>query len=1655
MSSSGDGDKPAQTGLVDMGDISFYNQTYNPSFNLSEIAPYQGSFSEIVLNVTWAQLQPAEGGPLTTSAIDSAIAQVNALNASNGTNIGIKLRVWGGYTAPEWAKNIDGPPITVTGEAEVDPDIYTPQTIGRFWTADYIDAWTSLQNALAVRYDSNPVIRGISQTAGAAATDEPFVPLRTNALLQGGGIVNQVGQLQAGGYTDAAEMLTLRAAIADYSQWSTTPLDFTMNAFHLFDSGNELNDSTFTLAVLQQARNSTRLVQPGNHALSNPLYAPDTVVYTQLAADAALNPAVGPSSFQTNAPILLGPYANWQATIANGVALNAGDIELWDFPVIPVPVGFTSFSPSQVQTLAAILAAGSPPPTAGAPDDGSALGFIAPAFASGAPGAVAFSGTSAVLLASATPQATYSVTLRSLAGGTLGFAGLTGSVIGVTSGPVVTLSGTLAAVNTVLAHLTDTLQSGTDVIHIVAMDSSGNTAVRDVGVQISPSSAPSYSGPTSGSPPATPAAAAAGILVVGGVQGSTVIPGNLDIGGGGAATTLLAALAPSAYSTASLTIGGTLEVLSGGATYFTGSLSAGAVTIDTGGAITGDGTLTATNGGAILNNGTIEAAADQTLGLQRLSVASDLSGTGTLIIDAGATLRLGGAVASTQTITFAANSIAQLADDPYSPSTLVLAQPNQTLGTISGFSFADRLVLQGVTITSASYAGTTLTVNLSTGGPLSFTLTPDNLTGLIPNVISGNTIAFVAPTAAGVAPTVAAPLTLEGAVGVPVYVPNIVVETPLPATAPTDLTVTVQLVTGPGHGLLSADDDNGNTGVTGNGTTTLILHGMLGAVERSLQTLTYKGVITGHDADTITITASNYATTTGSATIDVSNNYASLQFDWTGAHSDSFSDPLNWSATVGGGTLLPGGTNVAAFGAGTYTVSGDGAVGEMQVTGTTTLTGQVTVQGRGVVALLVDSGGALTLAGGAVLTVQAEAIVGGAGQGLLTLMGSALALTGTLSNALVIGQTAGSTGTVLNLEQITANGAVVVGAGGTGTLDLLGVAASVLGDAADIGQLAGGQGSVVVNGGEWMTSGQLTVGDAGIGSLLIDGMDNGTTGQATAFNATIGSRAGSQGSVTLDGGELLVANAGATSSTLAVGAGGTGILEIENGSEVAVGAAQATIADTTNVTNTGLLTVGGTAGGSGRIDIGWYGMLLVFGNAAVGGAAGAGAVTVGESADDGASFAMTGALSIGATGLVTLGGANDTVRASAIDIAPGGLVLGAGTISGDAGGNDTVMLADIDNEGAIAAAGGNLLLYGSVIGSGTLSVATGATLTAQAAVGAGQTLAFNPNAWAVLNDARAFAGTITGFSPGDVLDIAGIDATSASFYDGVLTLGTPLGAIRLLVAGNYASNGFAVQDDGLGGTNVTGGIGDVHMTTFDGLHYDFQALGDFVAARSTDPGNPWLIEIRTATAPGATSITTALAAQLGDDRVTFAVGRANPVYINGAADTGLQVGATQNLADGTLARLSSTTYRLTWSAGESLTVAVTGQGGWLDWSVGLGPHDGPGSVQGLLGSNSGQATDFQLPNGSVLQPPLSTDQILGSFAEAWRVAPGASLFDDRPAAAAPGTAFSPALLLQYMSAMGDATGAAAHDLGAAVQGAVSPSADHLFAAANPSSPFHG
>jgi T5SS/PEP-CTERM-associated repeat protein len=570
------------------------------------------------------------------------------------------------------------------------------------------------------------------------------------------------------------------------------------------------------------------------------------------------------------------------------------------------------------------------------------------------------------------------------------------------------------------------------------------------------------------------------------------------------------------------------------------------------------------------------------------------------------------------------------------------------------------------------------------------------------------------------------------------------------------------------------------------------------------------------------------------------------------------------------------------------------------------------------------------------------------------------------------------------------------------------VASSLLGSAGVIGEASTGHGMATVYGGQWETSGQLTVGGAGIGSLEIESVANGITGQVVAWDATIGSLSGSTGTVMLDGGEMLVADGEHAASTLIVGASGNGSLSLGNGSEVAVGVALGA-----NATNNGFLDIGQNASGSGKVRIGGDSRLLVYGDAAVGGSVpvrgapspgGTGEVDVGLSQNDVALLAVLGDLTIYGNSKVVLGGAEATVRAGAIDIASGGVISGAGTLSGVGGGNGTVQLASIDNEGTIAASG-DLLVYGNVTGNGHLAAEPGQTLTLQAAVALGQFLDFKPRAHVVLNDPMAFAGTITGFSAGDRLDLASINATSLSWTGNVLTLVTttsapyqppqpgdpplPTGTFSLQFDAAYG--GIVLQSDGHGGTNLVmpGGQGDVHMTSFDGLYYDFQAVGDFVAARSPDPANAWQFQIRTASGPGVTSITTELAAAIGDSRVVFAIG-GNTLTVDGAPDT-LGIGEVQSFEEGNLKHLSAATWQVTWTGGESVT--VTDSGACLDWTVALGPNDGPGSVQGLLGSHSGQANDFQLPDGTVLPQPLGEADILGVFADAWRVAPETSLFD--------------------------------------------------------------
>ena len=187
--------------------------------------------------------------------------------------------------------------------------------------------------------------------------------------------------------------------------------------------------------------------------------------------------------------------------------------------------------------------------------------------------------------------------------------------------------------------------------------------------------------------------------------------------------------------------------------------------------------------------------------------------------------------------------------------------------------------------------------------------------------------------------------------------------------------------------------------------------------------------------------------------------------------------------------------------------------------------------------------------------------------------------------------------------------------------------------------------------------------------------------------------------------------------------------------------------------------------------------------------------------------------------------------------------------------------------------------------------------------------------------------------------------------------------------------------------------GDVHITTFDGLYYNFQAEGEFVVAKSTLPGDSYQIQIRLQPWNGSTSISvmTEIAAAVGSDRVTFGLNRASTVWVDGTASTLSAANPTIALNGGTLTEQSSSVYVLTWSTGETLT--VSDYGSYLNLSTRLAPGSGPSSVEGLNGSDTGQANDFQLADGTVIAQPLTSAELYGEFADAWRVTQPTSLFD--------------------------------------------------------------
>ncbi|RZS34250.1 NleD-like pathogen effector protein (putative zinc metallopeptidase) [Herbihabitans rhizosphaerae] len=197
--------------------------------------------------------------------------------------------------------------------------------------------------------------------------------------------------------------------------------------------------------------------------------------------------------------------------------------------------------------------------------------------------------------------------------------------------------------------------------------------------------------------------------------------------------------------------------------------------------------------------------------------------------------------------------------------------------------------------------------------------------------------------------------------------------------------------------------------------------------------------------------------------------------------------------------------------------------------------------------------------------------------------------------------------------------------------------------------------------------------------------------------------------------------------------------------------------------------------------------------------------------------------------------------------------------------------------------------------------------------------------------------------------------------------------------------------------NCGGSNGDPHLTTFDRHHYDMQAAGEFVAAKSAN--GDLEIQVRQMPYPGSSdvSLNRAVAMNVAGDRIgIYQDGDQPRLHVNGKPAT---VNGVQPLPRG--GRIAHVTgdgrdaYLMTWPDGSRVWTGAIG--GWgLRMDTELAPAR-KGAVQGLLGDFDGKPeNDLRPRNGQPLPEKPSYDQLYKEFAKSWRVTPAESLFEYEP-----------------------------------------------------------
>ena len=174
-------------------------------------------------------------------------------------------------------------------------------------------------------------------------------------------------------------------------------------------------------------------------------------------------------------------------------------------------------------------------------------------------------------------------------------------------------------------------------------------------------------------------------------------------------------------------------------------------------------------------------------------------------------------------------------------------------------------------------------------------------------------------------------------------------------------------------------------------------------------------------------------------------------------------------------------------------------------------------------------------------------------------------------------------------------------------------------------------------------------------------------------------------------------------------------------------------------------------------------------------------------------------------------------------------------------------------------------------------------------------------------------------------------------------------------------------------------VGDTHLTTLNGLMYDFQASGDFELLQTA---SGFLVQNRQVSGapnwPNA-SVNSAVATIVGKSQVAVCL-EPQRVVVDGKPMR-MRQGRARLLADGTQIDLIGNAYLIRGPNGDWVRAEVNTN--YIDVKVGVGQW--PIDAQGLLANVKGDPNLLSTRDGKVLKNPLSFEELYHPYADSWRV----------------------------------------------------------------------